>query len=121
MTVEKPSARPSWPANFPCAPLWWERLRFELTFPLIPYRGDNKMRDKSLVRVFFAAALLAAAVSARADVFNMPGGQTSLQFVTVRDPGNIGEQIRLQYGDSTYYGAVGSTYQMGKYDVTVGQ
>jgi hypothetical protein len=47
---------------------------------------------------------------ARADVFDMPSGQTSLQFVTVGDPGNAGEQSRLGSGDSTYYGSVGYTY-----------
>ena len=46
-------------------------------------------------------------------VFNMPTGQASLQFVTVGDPGNA--------ADSTGYGSVSYAYQMGKYDVTVGQ
>ena len=39
---------------------------------------------------------------------------TSLQFVTVGDPGNATDP-------STGYGAVPYTYQMGKYDVTLGQ
>jgi formylglycine-generating enzyme required for sulfatase activity len=43
----------------------------------------------------------------------MPTGQTSLQFVTVGSPGNP--------ADITGYGSVGYAYQMGKYDVTVGQ
>ena len=41
-------------------------------------------------------------------------GQTSLQFVTVGDPGNAADP-------TTGYGAVAYTYQMGKYDVTAGQ
>ena len=49
-----------------------------------------------------------------ADVYNMPTGQTSLQFVTVDDPANAADP-------ATGYGSVGYTYQMGKYDVTVGQ
>ena len=57
----------------------------------------------------------------QANVFDMPDGQTSLQFVTVGDAGNAGEQSRYSAGDSRYYGAVGYTYQIGKYDVTVGQ
>jgi formylglycine-generating enzyme len=73
----------------------------------------------------FAAALflflllptfLTAPCVARADVFNMPGGQTSCQFVTVGDPGNV--------ADSTgwgQFGSVGYVYQMGKYDVTAYQ
>ena len=56
--------------------------------------------------------VLTAGVS-HADVFNMPNGQTSLDFVTVGDPGNS--------ADTTGYGAVGYTYQMGTYDVTLGQ
>ena len=66
-----------------------------------------------------AAAVISAAGSAHADVFNMPAGQTSLQFVTVGDPGNAADT-----GDddgTTGYGSVPYTYQMGKYDVTVGQ
>lgn len=58
---------------------------------------------------------------ARADVFNMPAGQTSLAFVTVGDVGNAGEQSRLAQGDTTFYGAVPYTYQMGKYHVTTAQ
>jgi len=66
-------------------------------------------------RVGFAVAVLFLAVVgyARADVFNMPSGETSLQFVTVGDPGNA--------ADTTSYGSVGYTYQMGKYDVTLAQ
>jgi formylglycine-generating enzyme required for sulfatase activity len=48
-----------------------------------------------------------------ANVFNMTGGQTSLQFVTVGDPGNA--------ADTTGYGAVAYTYQIAKYDVTTAQ
>jgi formylglycine-generating enzyme required for sulfatase activity len=62
--------------------------------------------------------------SAQADVFNMGGtrnpttgtwtGLASLEFVTVGNPGNANDP-------STGYGSMGYTYQMGKYDVTVGQ
>ncbi|MGA2255960.1 MAG: SUMF1/EgtB/PvdO family nonheme iron enzyme, partial [Thermoguttaceae bacterium] len=65
------------------------------------------------VRLLLAAALVASAASAQADVFNMPSGQTSLQFVTVGDSSNA--------ADTTGYGSVPYVYQMGKYDVTVGQ
>jgi len=47
------------------------------------------------------------------NVFNMPTGQTSLQFVSVGDPGNV--------SDTTGYGAVSYNYQIGKYDVTNAQ
>ena len=75
-----------------------------------------------MVRALLAAALLASAVSAQADVFNMGGtmsggtwtGLASLSFVTVGNPGNAADP-------ATGYGSVGYTYQMGEYDVTVGQ
>jgi hypothetical protein len=41
------------------------------------------MFRKTTLRGFLAAALVASAASAGADVFNMPSGNTSLQFVTV--------------------------------------
>ena len=72
------------------------------------------MFKKVIVRFLLAAALAAAAVSARADVFHMPSGQTSLQLVPVGDPGNAADP-------ATGHGAVPYTYQMGKSDVTVSQ
>ena len=67
-------------------------------------------------RLLVVALVLILTVSvAQADVFNMPAGQTSLQFVTVGDPGNAADTA------TGCYGSVGYTYQMGKYDVTVGQ
>jgi autotransporter-associated beta strand protein len=53
---------------------------------------------------------------AQADVFNMPAGQTSLQFVTVGDPGNTPDPLT-----GGTLGSVGYTYLMGKYDVTLAQ
>jgi formylglycine-generating enzyme required for sulfatase activity len=47
------------------------------------------------------------------DVFHMPAGQTSIEFVAVGDVGNV--------ADSTGYGAVGYAYQFGKYHVTAAQ
>ena len=71
------------------------------------------MFDKRMVRGLLAATVVASAVSVQADVFNMPSGQTSLQFVTVGDPGNT--------ADTNGYGSVGYTYQIGMYDVTTAQ
>lgn len=66
------------------------------------------------------AALLATvgcvvlvAAEGRSDVFNMAPGLTSLQFVGVGDAGNP--------ADNTGYGAVGYTYDIGKFDVTAAQ
>ena len=73
-------------------------------------------RYPSLHRIALSAAavwFLLSAASAQADVFNMPTGDTSLQFVTVDNPGNT--------ADTTGYGSVGYVYQMGKYDVTLAQ
>jgi formylglycine-generating enzyme len=55
------------------------------------------------------------AASSRADVFNMPDGQKSLDFVTVGDAGNAKDT------GGYYIGTVAYKYQIGKYDVTVGQ
>ena len=74
------------------------------------------MSSISMVRGLMAAVLVAFAVAARADVLNMPSGQTSLQFVTVGDAGNAADPAT---GSS--YGAVPYAYQIGRYDVTLAQ
>jgi len=80
------------------------------------------MRKSScLLALALLCGLGQAAACMAANVFNMPTGQKSLEFVTVGEPGNAGEQSRLSAGDSTYYGSVGHTYRMGKYDVTTAQ
>ena len=74
------------------------------------------------------AALTSASV-ARADVFNMPAGETSLQFVNVGDPGNTADtvkmngQLNINFNPDTSsgYGGVPYSYSIGTYDVTVGQ
>jgi len=73
------------------------------------------MKTHARYRLLFAlcATLVTFAAKAQADVFNMPAGQTSLQFVAVGDPGNA--------ADTTGYGAVNYAYEMGKYDITVAQ
>jgi formylglycine-generating enzyme required for sulfatase activity len=86
-------------------------------------RRASRIRDAMMNRklsLMILAALLASAVSAQADVFNMPSGQTSLQFVTVGNPGNAPDTALMTDG-TTGYGSVPYVYQMGKYDVTVGQ
>ncbi len=69
-------------------------------------------RCRRRLAIIAAIALLPASI-ARADVFNMPAGQTSLQFVTVGDPGNV--------ADTKGNGAVSYNYQIGKFDVTLAQ
>ena len=83
---------------------------------------DTNRRNRSHIVVSAALALLiTCGPSARADVFNMPAGQTSLDFVTVGDPGNVGDTAVMADDRSTGYGAVGYVYRMGKYDVTAAQ
>jgi formylglycine-generating enzyme len=46
----------------------------------------------------------------------------NMEFVTIGNAGNAGEQSRLaQYADPTYYGGVDYAYQIGKYEVTENQ
>jgi formylglycine-generating enzyme required for sulfatase activity len=63
------------------------------------------------VLLVLTAGITQAQVS---NVFNMPNGEASLQFVTVGNPGNAADP-------STGYGSASYAYQMGEYDVTVGQ
>ena len=55
-----------------------------------------------------------------ADVLNMPNGEASLQFVTVGNPNNRPDTVVMTDG-TTGYGSVPYVYDIGKYDVTVGQ
>ncbi|MDM8008121.1 MAG: SUMF1/EgtB/PvdO family nonheme iron enzyme [Phycisphaerae bacterium] len=69
-------------------------------------------------------AFLLSTQSARADVFNMPAGLTSLETVLVGNPGNVGElsgEGAGGYGPDRICGAVDYTYNIGKYEVTAGQ
>lgn len=43
-----------------------------------------------------------------------------IETVIVGNPGNPGEQSRIQNGDHTFYGGVAYTYSIGKYEVTAG-
>jgi formylglycine-generating enzyme len=80
------------------------------------------MFDKTIVRLLLAAALLAPAVSAPANVFDMGGtisggtwtGDASLSFVTVGDPGNDADP-------TTGLGSVSYDYNICEYDVTIAQ
>lgn len=59
---------------------------------------------------------LAAAGSLRADIFNMPPGQTSLSFVPIGNAGNP-----FDTGIGYQFGAVAYDYAIGKHEVTIGQ
>jgi formylglycine-generating enzyme len=64
--------------------------------------------------VLFMGAVALSVGTARADVFNMPAGETSLATVAVGDAGNAAEP-------ATGRGAVSYSYQISKYDVTAAQ
>jgi sulfatase modifying factor 1 len=66
------------------------------------------------------AAVLVAVGAARADVFNLGPGLTSLEFVPVGNPGNVGELSGVRAGRRVC-GAVNYEYQIGKFEVTAGQ
>jgi formylglycine-generating enzyme required for sulfatase activity len=69
--------------------------------------------SKALARCFLAVAVLAPAVTARADTITHSGTTINMGFVTVGNAGNV--------ADTTGYGAVGYTYRIGTYDVTAAQ
>lgn len=74
-------------------------------------------------------AVMALALPAAADVFNMGGGTTSLETVHVGNADNVGElsggvydpQISGNYGPTRICGSVSYEYNIGKYEVTAGQ
>jgi len=73
------------------------------------------MTPKRLAILSLCCALVAQA--ARANVFNMAPGLTSLQFVTVGNPGNVPD---TRYNGLSV-GSVGNVYKIGKYETTAGQ
>jgi sulfatase modifying factor 1 len=73
------------------------------------------MFPKLLAMLSLCGALLAQ--TALADVFDMGPGLTSVQFVTVGNPGNAPD-IRYKY---ISIGSVDHVYQIGKYEITAGQ
>src|SRR6185295_1715892 len=72
------------------------------------------MKRTHLVWSLSVLAILTS--TGRPDVFNMPSGQTSVQFVTIGDPGNTADP-----GTGSFYGSVGYVYKIDKYDVTTAQ
>ncbi len=71
--------------------------------------------NKSILLILGVVIFVAMRVEiSHANVYDMPTNQTSLEFVPVGDAGNAADT-------STGFGAVPYTYQMGKYDVTLGQ
>jgi len=75
---------------------------------------ERSRRGGGVIRLLLAGScIVGVGRKAGADVFNLPSGETSLQFVTVGDPGNA--------PDTTGFGAVPYSYQMSAYDTTVAQ
>ncbi|MCY2929617.1 MAG: SUMF1/EgtB/PvdO family nonheme iron enzyme [Planctomycetota bacterium] len=70
--------------------------------------------------------LLALGQTAQGDVFHMPGDLTSLDMVTVGNPGNpldtrFASPAYPYYGNGTGFGAVPYEYRIGKFEVTTAQ
>ena len=66
---------------------------------LFGYLWRRPAVSRQMVIGLAMVSLALTAGTARADVFNMPAGQTSLQFVTVGDPGNAADHThRLRLG-----------------------
>ena len=65
--------------------------------------------------------LVLAASAGAGDVFNMPVGVTSVEFVTIGDPGNAPDTEVIVDDGTTGYGSVEYIYQIGKYEVTNGE
>ena len=94
-----------------------------------------KVKHVSYIRLLVPAVVFSVIADllltpgvAGADLFNMPDGQTSLEFVTVANPGNPGELSSPQavgayeeLGPDRICGAVDYVYQIGKYEVTNAQ
>ena len=74
------------------------------------------MNIKKMAGITVAAFLLTTGM-AQADVFNMGSGLTSLEMVSVGNPGNAADTRYATPG----YGAVNYTYNIGKYEITAGQ
>ena len=79
----------------------------------------RSLSHRIAVLVIICGSSLTTAV--QADVFNMGPGLTSLELVTVGNPGNPGELSGVPNGRPRVTGAAPYTYQMGKYEVTAAQ
>lgn len=70
------------------------------------------MKSRSILLVVLVLPALCS-TSARSTVV--------MDWVIIRDAGNVGEQSRLENSDTTYYGGVEYVYAIGKYEVTNAQ
>jgi hypothetical protein len=83
--------------------------------------ADTRAYSSRVRRFLFGlglAALVFGSRRARADVFDMPPGQTSLSLVPVGNPSNPDD---VPYGQGFRYGRVNYGYNIGKFEITIGQ
>jgi hypothetical protein len=73
-----------------------------------------------IVLCFFALLVSRAGMASAADVFKMPPGKTSIQFVDVGNPGNAPDTLVMNDG-TTGYGSVNYRYKIGKCEITAAQ
>ena len=87
---------------------------------LIAYVWRRRRAKETVVGLLLATALLASVVAARADVFHMPSGETSIKMVPVGNPGNAPDTA-VMTDHTTGYGSVSYNYNIDAYDVTLAQ
>ena len=76
---------------------------------------------RRILACLLAAVAVAGGRTTRADVFHMPEGTTSLEFVIVGNPGNTPDTLINWPDATTGYGAVSSPYRIGKFEITTAQ
>jgi hypothetical protein len=82
------------------------------------FKRKKKMKKLRLTICLVVVFMMAFVNFASADIIR----GISMDFVTIGNAGNTGEQSRLVgYGDTTYYGGVDYEYRIGKYEVTNAQ
>jgi len=80
----------------------------------------KSLRTPRVAAALVALAMLRLGTVAQAEDITHGGTTINMDFVTVGNPGNAGNTI-VMFDGTTGYGAVGYTYQMGKYEVTASQ
>ena len=84
--------------------------------------GKSNHVVECVLVLFICAGMPGMMSPAVADVFNIGPGLTSLDFVTVGNPGNAGELTAFDEDHpGRICGGVDYTYKIGKYEVTAGQ
>ena len=79
------------------------------------------MSGRGQLRCILYTAILGWSGAVSADVFNMPSGQTSLTMVPVGNAGNAADPLVMLNDRTSCHGSVGYNYNIGQFEVTIGQ